>query len=464
MPETISYSRQIPVTREADVLVVGGGSAGLAAAVASARAGARTVLVEQYGALGGTGSLGLVGPFMTCYSGDGSEQLIRGIFDDLVRRMVELGGAIHPSEIAPGSPYASFIVPRHGNVTPYDPEIYKLVADQMVEESGVHLMLHTFLVDVLLDSRSVAGAVVVNKSGIQAVRARVTVDCTGDADVASRAGAPVTAGRAHDGKTQPMSMFFRVGNVDSELVSAYRSEHPGEPGLYAALVTEAAARGEFTIPRDYVGLYQTTRKDEWRVNTSRILGLDGSRAEDLTRGAVEGRKQVHQLIRFFRKYCPGMSRSHVIDTGMQVGVRESRRIIGEHVLDLDDISQGREFPDVIARCGYGIDIHNPEGVGQARPAGIEAANDYEIPYRALLPLAVEQLLVAGRCLSASHEALGAVRVMPPCFATGQAAGLAAALATRLGVSPRALPVGDLQQALLAADVNLGARFALPSTP
>jgi hypothetical protein len=464
MADSIHWSKEVPVIRHTDVLVVGGGIAGIGAAVAAARNGAKTTLIEQYGALGGTGTIGLVGPFMTSFDEKGSVQIIRGIFDEIARRMQKLGGAVHPSQVPPGTAYSSFAVYSHGNVTPYDTEAFKFVADQMMEEAGVNLVYHTFMADVLKDGDRITGVIGVNKSGLQAYRAKVVVDCTGDGDVAYLAGAPMVKGRPSDGKMQPMSMFFRVGGVDDEALEEWKRQHPDER-LFTPNIQQAKAEGfPFSVPRDSVGLYRDPRHGQYRANASRLLGYDSTDVDSLTRAEIEGRKQVWELMDFMHKYCPGMQDTYLIDSGAHVGVRESRRIVGEYVLRMEDVVEATKFPDVIAMNAFFIDIHNPEGVGKAEPPGVLAANSYEIPYRSLVPLKVDQLLVGGRCLSADHIAYGAVRVMPPACATGEAAGTAAALASKSGVTPRELPVDQLQKALLAQGVYLGEGFVEPAAP
>jgi hypothetical protein len=404
------------------------------------------------------GTVGLVGSFMTSFSADGKRQVIAGVFDEVVRRMVAVGGAIHPSEVPPGSSHSGYIVRYHNNVTPFDPEALKLVAADLVAEAGVELLLHTFVFDVLLTDGSggpsgpaIAGVFAANKTGLQCLRARAIVDCTGDADVAALAGAPTEKGRPGDGKAQPMTMFFRVAGVDSAEVRRYVEAHPEETKPFEGIVARARAAGEWPdVPRERVGIYESSTPGEWRVNTSRLLDLDGTKAEDLTRGEVEGRRQAHTLMAFFRKRVPGFANARLLDTAGQVGVRESRRIVGEYVLTVDDICEGRSFPDAIALCSYGVDVHNPEGPGQAVRRDFETANVYEIPYRCLVPQGVEGLLAAGRCISATHEANGAIRVMPPCFATGQAAGTAAALAVKAGTPPRQVSTAQLRHALIGA--------------
>jgi len=459
MSETVSYRTTLPVAAAAEVLVVGSGPAGLGAAIASARNGARTLLVERYGFLGGNLTAGLVGPCMTSYSLDGQTQLIKGIFEEMVLRMERIGGAIHPSKVARSTPYCGFIEYGHDKVTPFEPEAAKLVAMEMCLEAGVALRLHTFVVDAVLDGAALTGVVAASKSGLEVLRGTVTVDCSADGDVAARAGVPFEIGRAEDGWTQPMTLFFRVRGVDDERVAAYCAAHPEDYRPFSSLVQQARERGEFSIPRRGVGLYKTLTPGVWRINTTRVQRLTATSADDLTRAEIEGRRQAQELLAFFRKWLPGFERSELLDTATQIGVRESRRIAGEHTLTLEDLAAGREFDDVIALAGYPVDIHSPTDDGGGATGELAIANIYEIPYRSLVPLRVEQLLVAGRALSATHEALGAVRVMPPAMATGEAAGTAAAIAVADGVLPRRVPVSTLQARLVRQGAYLGERIA-----
>jgi hypothetical protein len=452
---TIPYQADIPVAAESDVLVVGAGPAGIAAAISSARNGASTTLIEKNGYVGGNLTAGLVGPCMTSYSLDGEQQLIKGIFEELVLRMEATGGALHPSGIPAGSEYCGFIDYGHARVTPFDPEAVKLHATEMLLEAGVSLQLHTFVADTVVEDGAVRGVITASKSGLQAFRASVTVDCSADADVAVRGGASYEQGRTEDGLTQPMTMFFRVGNVDDDAVRAYVAEHPDDYRPFASLVAEAREAGDFPIQRRGVGLYKTLEPGVWRINTSRLHHLDGTDVHDLTTGEIEGRRQVAALMRFFRTWLPGFERAILLDTAATVGVRETRRIVGDYVLTVEDLAQGREFEDVIALCGYPVDIHSPTGDGGGADGTWKTANIYQIPYRSLVPAGLDGVLVAGRCLSATHEAQGATRVMPPSFAMGEAAGAAAALSVRHGTSPRDVSIPELQQALVRQGAWLG---------
>lgn len=448
-------SEEVPIRETVDVLVCGAGPAGFAAAIAAARQGATTTLVERYGFVGGMATAGLVGPFMTSFSLDGERQVIKGIFDELVVRMEAEGGAIHPEKVRAGSPYASFIIFGHDHVGPFEPESFKAVALKMLLEAGVKLHLHSFVVRPMLEGNRVSGVVLADKSGLSAIRSKVTIDCTGDADIAFRANAPCVQGRDDDGLTQPMTLFFRIANVDDAVIQAHVDAHPEQRGLlFNPIIEMARDKREFDIPREKIGMYRTLTPGVWRINTTRLIRVDATRPDHLTQAEIDGRKQVEMLMKFFRNYLPGFSQVTLLDTAVQVGARESRRITGEYTLNLEDLKTGRHFDDVIGLCAYPVDIHNPAGVGGGSRKDIPTANVYEMPYRILLPKDVDGLLVAGRCVSATHEALGAIRVMPPCFATGQAAGTAAALACRAGTEPRNVPVPLLQINLLKQDVIL----------
>jgi hypothetical protein len=457
--KTIELRSAVPIVGAADVLVVGGGPAGIPAAVAAARNGAGTVLIEGYGFLGGTATAALVGPFMGCYAGERSRvQLIRGIFDEIVRRMEAQGGAIHPGQVIRGEGHSGFCLSGHNGVTPFDPEVLKAVATDMCIESGVTLRLHSRFIHPVLDGSRITGAIVATKAGLQAIRATVIVDCSGDGDVAFTAGVPMVKGRQADGLGQGATLFFRVKNVDTERVERYAKEHPedgvaGKP--FGSLVERAKRVGDFTLPRDRINFYRTPEAGVWGVNASRVLAVDPTRIEDLTRAEIEGRRQVAELLAFLRKYVPGCESATLAMTATQIGIRESRRIVGEHVLTLADLQAGRDFPDTIAVYNYPVDIHSPtDGTGGIL-GHVATAPVYQIPYRSLVPKQIEQLLVAGRCLSATHEAAAAVRVMPTCFAMGQAAGTAAALAIRAGTLVRQVDAAQLRHLLLEQGAYLG---------
>lgn len=321
------------------------------------------------------------------------------------------------------------------------------------------MLLHTFVVDSIVEAGRLTGVVAANKSGLSAIRAGITVDCSADGDVAARAGVPFAIGREADGLMQPMTLFFRVANVDDEAVRRHVAAHPDDYRPFASIVSEARAKGEFSIPRQGINLYRTLTPGVWRINTTRLQRLNGTSAEDLTRGEIEGRRQVKELMGVFRTWLPGFAKVTLLDTATTVGVRETRRITGEYQLTIDDLRTGRDFDDVIAFAGYPVDIHSPTDIGGSLDQH-NTANAYQIPYRSLVPVEIEQLLVAGRSIAASHEAMAAIRVMPPAFAMGEAAGTAAAIATEQRVSPRQIDVSLVQRALLRQGAYLGDRHSV----
>lgn len=444
--------RTATVAGETDVLVVGGGPAGLGAALGAAQAGARVVLAERYGFLGGNATAALVMPLMSFHTqrpefaranvtsllpsdhGPG-HPVIAGVLQQLLERLVRAGGAIAPSI-------------GTGFVVPFDPEVFKLVALELLDAAGVHLLLHAFATEVL-GAPEVEGVAFASKSGMIAVSARVVVDCTGDGDLAASAGAPFELGREKDGLCQPMTLMFRMVEFQPAAFHAYAREHPddwrGVNGLWR-LVRQATEAGELDLPREDILMFGTPHEHELSVNSTRVTRVLGCDVWDLTFAEMESRRQLRQLAAFFRKYVPGFERAYVAQSGVQVGVRETRRIAGEYRLTADDLLSARKFDDVIARGTYPLDIHNPEGRGTTL-VRIPSGESYDIPLRALIPQVAENLLVAGRCISGTHEASSSYRVMPIAMATGHAAGVCAALAAAARTTPRSVPARDVQAEL-----------------
>ena len=440
-----------------DILVVGGGPAGVCAAIAAARHGAHVLLAEQGGCLGGMATRGLVGPFMTCYDKRGETQLIRGLFEEIVQRLVAIGGAIHPSRVRAGTSFAAWHVKGHDHVTPFEPEALQFVLDDLCREAGVTVLFHATFVAPVMDGDRIAGATLLTKAGERRVAARVVIDATGDGDVAFRAGAPCELGDpARGGAMQPATTFFRIGGLTEAAVEAVRARYPEDGFCFKTLIAKARAEGRWTLPRPHINIYRSVKDGEWSVNVSRLNGVDATDPESLSAAESEGRRQVREILAFLRDYVPGAEGVRLLSLPATVGIRESRHVLGDYVLDTDDVLEGRVPADSILLCSSSIDWHSG-GKDASGTVYLEVRDGdfYGVPYRCLVPKSVENLLVAGRCVSASAAAAAAIRVMPPCMAMGQAAGTAAALAVRDGSTPRALDSAALVDALRADGAYLG---------
>ncbi len=442
--------------KEYDVAVLGGGPAGITAAISAARNGAKTILIERYGFLGGMSTAAMVYPWMTFHSASG-EQVIQGIAQEIVDRLIARGAS--PGHLRDTIGFVH-------TLTPYHPEVYKVLACDMLQEAGVEILLHTVAIDVQTERDRISGITLYNKSGVTALQAKVYIDATGDGDIAYMAGAPWEKGNV-EGKVQPMTMKFRMRGVDLNKVKRYMQHNPSnfyEKSLISELdlLPLTGVMGFYSqwkaadlpIQRDGLLFFSGPNEDEVLVNVSRVSGLDPTNIEDLTKGEIEGRKQVLLLEAFLQKSIPGFEKASVSAVGTQIGVRETRRIVGKYVLNGTDVLDGRRFDDVIARSGYPIDIHNPEGRGITANF-IREGGAYDIPYRSIVPLNTPNLLLAGRCISTTHEAQATTRLTPSCMAIGQAAGAAGALAVLYNCDVADVPILELQKRLIEGKAELG---------
>ncbi|ADH84857.1 FAD-dependent oxidoreductase [Desulfurivibrio alkaliphilus] len=419
------------------------------------------ILVERYGFLGGNATAALVMPLMsfdtdkprrekegatTLFRTDHGpgEPVIAGVLNSFLQRLTQAGGAAAPTL-------------KTGYTVPFDPETFKLVAMEMLDEAGVHFLFHALAGETIVTRNTIKGVVFETKSGPVVIRAKAVVDGTGDGDVAASAGAPYETGREDDRLVQPMTLMFRMADFERTAFENYVKEHPeqwrGVHGLWD-LVQQATLKGDLRLPREDILFFGTPHEKEVVVNSTRVNRVLGSDVWDWSYAEWQSRAQMRQISAFLRKYVPGFEQAYVLQSGAQAGVRETRRIIGEYQLTADDVLTARKFPDVVAPNTYPIDIHNPEGMGTVIKR-VPQGEAYDIPLRCLLPRKIDNLIVAGRCISGTHEAHSSYRVMPVSVATGQAAGVCAALAVKTGRIPRSLPAGEVQAELLRQGAELG---------
>jgi hypothetical protein len=401
--------------------------------------GADTLLVERYGFLGGAGTAMMVNPWMSYWAAGGRNvQLIFGVLQELIDRMTAMGMYGHPMQ-----------------KTAFDPEALKVAAEELCKEAGVQLLYHSFLGEAAMDEAGVRIESVrfANKAGLVDLKASMYVDATGDGDLAALAGAIVEKGRAVDSLSQPMTLNFRMANVDMDRMLT-RQE-------ITDLYLEAKRRGEIDCPRENVLWFYANQPGVIHFNTTRVLRKDATNPWDLTEAEIEGRRQVQQLVRFLRAEVPAFEDAYLQTTAPQIGVRESRRVMGEYILTAEELLDSCRFEDVIARGAYPVDIHNPDGEGTILKH-LPEGEWYDIPFRTLVPKKIENLLIGGRPISATHEAHSAIRVQPIAMAIGQAAGTAAALCANGHLLPRELDVRKVQEALTKQGAVIGLQTEIPS--
>jgi hypothetical protein len=411
-----------------DVIVSGGGLSGVAAAISASREGAKVLLIERYGFLGGMATAGLVNPFMPYviwkahWEYDWKEKVNQGIFREILSDLKEFGGL-------------------HANNQTFNEEILKIVLDRLMKKYGVKTLFHSYLTKVNREGSKVLGVTVANKSGEMNFTAKYFIDSTGDADLSFQAGCEYKIGRETDNLCQPMTLCFRLGNIDFEEYNANESWRMIN-GKYA----ELKRKGLINNPREDVLTFQHMVDGAMHFNSTRVINKSAVNAEDLTDAEIEGREQMYELFQFMKNYVPGFKNAQILMSAPQIGVRESRRIVGEYTVTEEDLISVRKFEDSIARGTYPVDIHNPSGTGTVLK-DMPYGEYYTIPYRALIPKGVDNLIVSGRPISSTHEAHSAYRIMPICTSIGEGAGTAAAIAVKKEVSFKAVPYKEIHDIL-----------------
>ncbi|WP_269523100.1 FAD-dependent oxidoreductase [Coraliomargarita parva] len=458
-------SINLPITASYDVIVVGGGPSGSNAAIAAARAGQKVLLIEKHGFLGGSLTAMGVGPMMSFHNPAG-EQVVLGQPEELIQRMMAKDAS--PGHIPDSVTYCS-------TVTPFESEALKIELELMLREAGAEILYHTHFASAHKDENGqIESITVCNKAGLQTYGAKVFVDATGDGDLLATLGVKFAKGRAGDEAMQPMTMNLKIGNVDMAAVRRDVEDNPDnfefdlgvEEGLkrlratprvslkaYRHTWAAAKERGEVDVPREFVLFFETATAGVVIVNTSRIQGLDATNPFDLSKAETIGRRQNLQIFNFLKRHCAGFEHAIMMSGASQIGVRESRRAEGLYCLTGEDLLSGKNFEDPIALGGYPIDIHSPDKV-ETNSQHLDDHIQYQIPMRCLLAAQPSNLVIAGRCISANHDALAAIRVTPIAMAIGQAAGTIAAVSAQTATPANQVPYAAVRKLLLENGAKL----------
>jgi hypothetical protein len=441
-------AHKLPVCAEYDILVIGGGPAGLIAALSAADGGLKVGLVENRSFVGGNMTIGL--PILG-FLGQKGNQIIQGMPQKFIDRLIAVGGSS-----------GHRACPLHMSLTLVEPEAVKTVALEMLVEASVDITLHTMFAGVIMKDKAIDGIIMQSKGGREVLRAKQYIDCTGDADVAYAAGVPTDKGNDQGG-LQPPTLMFCLAGVDTEKLRHAIADHPKTymtdfiPNQYfelnrqfivvglKELIKEAQTKG-LHIKTERTIIITGLKPGEAWINMTRMVGVDGTNPRSLTSGEIEGRAQIPDIIRYLVEYVPGFENCYFTKTAPFLGIRETRRVIGHYVMNRDDILNRAHFDDAIAVASYPIDIHRPNDQG----CTLEWSGDcYDIPYRSLVPLECDNLLIAGRCISTTHEAMAAIRVMATCMAMGEAAGRAAVQCVEKKIRPKDINVKELQRELVS---------------
>ena len=466
----IEYARALPLLDRYEVIVCGGGPSGIPAALAARRLGMKTLLIEATGQLGGVGTSAGVSHLLASRTND-NQVCVAGIFKEITEELAERGGAINPDTIATPEKYNP-----HGwtgkvsNLTygvPFDPIQMAIFLDEKMLAADVDLLYFTGVVDVIREKSSaqrISHVIIFNKSGLQAVSGEVFVDATGDADVAARSGCEFVKGRAIDGLMTPASLIFHVENVDQKVLSAYI--HETDENRFRNLIAELRERGEWDFPYEIFITVQLTEKGTLMVNTTRICDVDGTDGRSVSRGMMQGRSEVHRLFTLMKRHFPGFEKARIKLVAPVLGVRETRRTVGDFVMTVGDLVEGRDFPDTIGFSGYGWDLPDPKRPSY-QPAlhRLKRKRNYTpIPYRVMVPRLVENIICPGRAISVERHVLGPLREQGACYAMGHAAGVAAAMVAKNGGSFAGVDTEALREELRRENAKVDWEQEVKPTP
>ncbi len=449
----LNYQHDIPVGPAYDVVVCGGGPSGIPAALAARRAGLRVLLVEATGQMGGVGTSAGVSHLLGGRTKDNRYWCVEGIFREIVEDLAARGGAINPvtiqgEQFSPHGWTGKVSVLTYG--VPFDPIQMVALLDEKMLEAGVDVLFFTSMVDVLVAENRVTHVIIFNKSGLQAIPARAVVDATGDADVAARSGCKVVKGRSQDGLMTPATLMFHVDQVDQDVLASeiYRTGS----NRFRELIQKLRDEGEWPFSYDIFITVQLTEKGTLMVNTTRITDVDGTDGRSVSRGMMQGRSEVQRLFALMRQHFPGFANARIKLVAPVLGIRETRRIVGDYVYTVDDLVGERDFEDTIGFSGYGWDLPDPKRPSyQPMHEGPKIKRPYTpIPYRVLVPRPVENVICPGRAISVERDVLGPLREQGPCYAMGQAAGQAAVQVVCEDVAFGAVDITRLRNELRAA--------------
>ena len=446
-----AYQSHIPLLDSYDLVVCGGGPSGIPAALSAARSGLQVLLVEQTGQLGGTGTSAGVSHLLGCRTSDNRAWCVAGIFKEIVEDLAARGGAIDPRDIHTDSNSPHGWGGKVSNLTygvPFDPIQMTLLLDEKMLEAGVDMLYFTGFVDCIVENRLITHVVLSNKSGLQAVPCKAVIDATGDGDVAARSGCRFTKGRDSDGLMTPATLMFHVNNVQQDEIA----DHITKAGnnRFSNLIEQLRKEGKWDFAYKIYISVQLNEKGTMMINTTRICDVDGTDGRSISKGMMQGRREVTKLFGLMRQYFPGFANAHIKMVAPVLGIRETRRIIGEFVLTVEDMIQGQTFEDTIGFSGYGWDLPDPKKPSY-QPMHCDDAktkNDYlPIPYRVMVPVPVNNVICPGRAISVERDVLGPLREMAPCYAMGHAAGLAGVEVVNNDISFANVNIKQLRQKL-----------------